>query len=496
VVKHHVSVLDLNRHRTLRAADVDPPVFVLDAHRAGHAEQRDRTADVLEAYRQSGPDGEPASVPLAWYEGRSNIVDVVIEREQRVNGGWTNRVQLDPLPGQFTLRPRLNQDNLNAGDRDQMLQLLADTGTRLNIVQPEFYSTRNASWYPPRMEDVEDDGEAAEDLSDEQREIRRMKRRLTALRTELSRVERRLEDLGGELYPGDTGSGAGGASGGGQSAPPGGGLGKGDAGGEGDAQRERQDRQRLAMTRRRDNLAEDVSRLEDELAQRGEQIAPDQQDDATNPFESESIMVWGHDMDVQPGETYRYRVTVRVLNPYFKRDVHLIDEQKELAEPIYLASEPSDWSSPVTAEPPVEGFVTAANAPREQRNQQFARHDLGQAFIDAYRFYDGRWWKERFTVEPGDRIGRVKSVRQDSGSSAVDIDFGTDWFVLDIVADLDSAGSSAGRRNANVLLQSITHPAVSAWRSPVRDKDSIRREQLEDQVESAELASADGAPAS
>ncbi len=452
-------------------------------------------SQALDEFRNGGIDGVPAPVPTSWFDGRITIVDVIIEREEKINGGWTDTQVVSTLPGQFTLRPQLHETDLGPADRDDMQQQLAVAGLMAEIMQPEFYDTRNASWFPPTQPQVQ---ELTPDMTDDQRQILQTQSDLNRLRNELARVEQLLADAGGELYADDdnrprgggtSGAGGGSAGGGGQRAPGGGMAGgsqKGRRNPGGEAAQDRNDSRRRTLTQKRDRLADDASQLEQRLTNLGADAAAIEDVQADfDPFSQDTVRIWAHDLDVKPGATYRYRFTVHVLNPYFKRDVHLLEDQKHLAISIVIASQASDWSKPIVAKPPLETFVVNANAPTSNGGQGKLR--LGQTSVEVFRFYDGRWWKERYTVEPGERIGDRTLVRNTGEAGDVTIDFGTDWYVLDIVSDLSADPATDRGRAASVLMQSISYPDVLTWRHPNTDIDAIRRRELEERVRLAEL---------
>lgn len=454
-------------------------------------------AAALDEFRRTGPDGRPAPVPPSWYDGRITIVDVVIEREQQINGGWTNHSVVEPIPGQYTVRPWLDDPELTPGNRDELQQQLIVSRLMVDLMQPEFYATRNASWYPPTEQQITDES-LTPDLTDEQRQIMRLQRDLARYRNEYNRVAQLLQEAGGELYSDDdggAGGGAGGAAGGGGGSgrrPPGGGM-AGGASGTGRRPFDDQVRKkRIALTTQRDNLSEEITRIEEQLTRLGALVEDDDQQADVDPMEAVTVRIWGHDLDITPGATYRYRFTVRVLNPYFRREVHLLEDQKHLADPFYIETSPSEWSSPILAKPPVETFVVSAT-PATGDNTP-GRLGLGQTSVEVFRFYDGRWWKERFAVEPGERIGQVASIRQPEQVMPIVIDFGTDWFVLDIVSDLTADQSTDRGRAASVLLQSMKYPDQLVWRHPKNDADSLRRLELDERVRLAELG--EGAQAS
>lgn len=460
------------------------------------------SAAVLAEYRRTGMDGEPAPVPLSWYADKVTMIDVLIEREEQVDDHWTDLTTIEPIPGQFTIRVDIEGSKLTGGDRDALVQRFAQSPLMLQIIQPEFYATRNSSWFPPTTQ-IEQE-EVDRTMTPEERRAIQLQAQLKNSSRELARVEQLLEEAGGELYddgrkPGGGGT-PGGSTGGGAppKAPPGGGA----AGGGGDMKRrgaendsKQADAQRRTLTKKRDVLRKDVARFEKDLEAIGEQADVEVAVENTDPLAGDSVRIWGHDLDVEPGHVYRYRFTVRLLNPYFKHEIHLIDDQKHLANSIYVASKTSEWSRPIIAKPPLETFVVSANAVDTMNvnvgnlgNNAPGRLGLGQTAVEVFRFYDGRWWRERFMVEPGERVGDRKSVRlPDSGN--VEIDFGTDWYVVDIVADLNADPNADRGRAATVLLKSITLPGMSMWRHPSFDAENFRRNELDDLVRNAEGSS-------
>ncbi len=114
---------------------------------------------------------------------------------------------------------------------------------------------------------------------------------------------------------------------------------------------------------------------------------------------------------------------------------------------------------------------------------------VGQATAEVYRFYFGRWWLESFTVEPGDRIGRTEALRRqsmDPGPQA--IDYGTEWFVLDIVSDIDADRYAVDRGwGASVLLQNLSDPTTTALHDPRLVANDEERDRLKEAVDLADM---------
>lgn len=201
------------------------------------------------------------------------------------------------------------------------------------------------------------------------------------------------------------------------------------------------------------------------------------------------ILVWAHDLDAEPGKTYRYRSQIRVYNPFFTRARQLVKEQVKLADQVVLESAASDWSNPVEMAPPVEFFLVRAN-PGE------GPLGLGSARVEVYRLFDGKWRLEEFTVAPGDRIGRVVDAQRapagkgatggtaggaapTAGSTSA-IDFTTDWYVVDIIEDQtgERKGVSDSQKPAIVIIERVGNGERIELREPVRELVDEQRKRL------------------
>ncbi|MCH8152997.1 MAG: hypothetical protein IH830_11585 [Planctomycetes bacterium] len=432
---------------------------------------------------------EKAAIPASWYKDRpENIVDVVIERQQLVDAHWTNITTLDPIPGQFTFRPQLGE-GIGAAVRDQVIEQLGDPIVQLDIIRPEFYPTKNEGWSPPAL----DEPEIPEGLAPKDEEVLRIKSAIVRFKEKRKRLIERLEKLGGTIEgcdegpaePPKGGSGDGDGPSGGRGTPgrrgapgSGGGMGPGggpvrrDKGGGGYGSADKGDE---AAIRRR---CKEINRLEKIITAREEQLsrlsAPSEIDDGTSgepdgqstPPQDDEITIWGHDLTVEPSKTYRYRLTVKIYNPFFGKKRSLVEQQQDLAESFTLSSAVSEWSDPLHVSPPLRVFITKAT-PAGGRAAA-GTLGLGRAIAEVYRFYDGDQWVETFRVQPGDYIGTVKEYRMPDGEEPVRIDFSTGLVVLDIVEDIDpgrGGGLEAGRA-AKVLLQDLRTGEILQLRDP------------------------------
>ena len=152
-----------------------------------------------------------------------------------------------------------------------------------------------------------------------------------------------------------------------------------------------------------------------------------------------------------------------------------------------IASVASEWSEPIEARPPARFFVASAKS--ADASGRIGRLGLGQASVDVFRFQNGRWWRERFSVEPGERIGAERTPRRAGQMlSAEPIDFTTDWFVVDVVENLDANQDDRDRgHGATVILQRIDSGEIVEWRMPSVESRSPDRERLDGFVEEADL---------
>ncbi|MEE9533621.1 MAG: hypothetical protein V3W06_04325, partial [Acidimicrobiia bacterium] len=76
-------------------------------------------ADLRSQFAAEGLDEE--AIPASWYRDRAdNIVDVVIQRQELLDGEWSEPVTLTQIPGRHTFRKEL-AGKIDAGLRDQIL---------------------------------------------------------------------------------------------------------------------------------------------------------------------------------------------------------------------------------------------------------------------------------------------------------------------------------------------------------------------------------------
>jgi hypothetical protein len=347
-----------------------------------------------------------AVLPSSWYNDRpENIVDVAIEREEFIDGAWKHHTSLDPIPGQKGFRAQLAAGDLNAALRDEVLGQLSDPAFQLELIQPAFYALKNETLNPPEFANDEVDEEVLE--RDE---------KINAIRAKIKSLERRrdaklkrlVEDLGGTRREGDTGrDDRGGGPGGGpprgggtgRRAPPGKGgprdapgkgggtgfgeggdqgIGKRTGGGPGSIDKKVEDR----LNREIDGLESKIDDEYQRLRDLGVDVDAQEQNQFANPLDTlqgDEVVVMGYDLHAEPGHTYRYRLTVKVFNPFFGKKRGLVEEQEHLAEAFTLDSPASDWSDPVPINPSLRVFITRASAPGAR-----GAGPLGRAKAEVY----------------------------------------------------------------------------------------------------------------
>lgn len=175
-------------------------------------------------------------------------------------------------------------------------------------------------------------------------------------------------------------------------------------------------------------------------------------------LENEKLEVWTHDINVEPGNTYRYRLIVDYFNPFYGRSSRLDTAQKSLADKVITPSVATEWSDPVRVTPPQQFYAVDGNTGNLIADRK--------ATFEIYLFSGGQHRMTSLTVKPGDPIGEQKTIMKedfgtdetkdsasDSKYAAVDepvnetveIDFYTGAILLDVLpTDTDQTGFGQG----------------------------------------------------
>ena len=118
----------------------------------------------------------------------------------------------------------------------------------------------------------------------------------------------------------------------------------------------------------------------------------------TAPPRAPAQIVWAHDAlrdSVVSGRTYQYRMRLRLFNRYCAFPGDLKDPAD--AEKILVVSDWSDTSADVTVKPDSAFFLTSAAANNDVR-------------AEVFKWVEGEWVKQTFTLEVGKPIGALKRV--------------------------------------------------------------------------------------
>ena len=182
----------------------------------------------------------------------------------------------------------------------------------------------------------------------------------------------------------------------------------------------------------------------------------------------DKIDVWAHDLSVEPGVTYRYRIIVKIMNPLLKRSSQLTDEQRaQYADLLSLESEASEW---VQVKIPPTKFFFLVNASVEHQ----------QASVEVWRVYNGRPFKQIFDVGPGQPIGG--SVTFDINGEPATVDLYADAIVVDLVSDRVSGNRYTTNRRAMLYSNSLGNQLLRRTVEQDRNSNERTRWQLEDSI--------------
>jgi hypothetical protein len=363
------------------------------------------------------PDGETGPmqpIPLGWWrDGASDanssvqIVSVEVERETlRLPDGSTPKepliTTLGTLPGRFDAMKAWGAGVKSLGDVASVIEQVRQTEE--DIQRPRYLATiAGAEWKPP-SEMIAAMGTEGEGKS----------RRINDLRRKLSDLDNRIADIRERLQAAGGGSGAG-ERGGDREVrrPAGGGGGGGKGGGGGGRPSERTTDARpqgnpQVLQRQLDVRIKERDQVVASLSELGESVERDGASDtaaaagaseaavALTTLENDQVKLYSHDITVEAGAQYRYRVRVIVNNPLFGRNLQ--ESQKVLAEQSLVPGAWSAWSAPVEVDPSEFFFVTSAQA----------RSDISptpQAAAEMYVFYYGYYRVASTSLQPGDSLG-------------------------------------------------------------------------------------------
>ena len=405
------------------------------------------------------------ALPNQFYRSTINIAGVYLQRQtlDPTTGEWGDTTIVQPLPNQLSFLPEFTHDFTDE-EAEQYVNFIKQNQAR--IARPEFPPLLEPTmWLPPWSS-------VGQLNPEEQREFQKLGESISSLTNRLERLRDRLERAGETTRQNDLRE-----------------------------QYQRLQDDLIAAETRRDELiglTPDMTqrdRMDDPLmdpmmdpgmdpgmadpaAGRSPRAASPRRSDRTPPPTTQAepsgedegtITVWAHDLTVEPGRTYRYRVLVSVLNPLFRqtrveqsqREVHFnkIALGPDLAEDGEVADAP--WSDPVEVAPQhYFFFVQGGQSPR----------------VEVWRIYDGMWRNEEFPVRPGDPIGGEAQLEIDGQPQTVDMTVGA------IAVDLleSSSGRTLGGSDTRLLYLAPGSDQIAS-RSVRQDSDSDDRRRIQNQ---------------
>ena len=177
------------------------------------------------------------------------------------------------------------------------------------------------------------------------------------------------------------------------------------------------------------------------------------------------LTVWGHDMTVQPGATYRYRLAVDVLNPLFQKDLVPPQQKAQYKELLSIASPESEWSQPITIEPKTQFFMAGVDPAAKQ-----------SANVEVYTIFNGKRLSRVFKLQPGDTIGNLIEVELDGFPYSVDMRIDA------VVVDVEPEALSTSHQSLNETTQRLTYHDQASGRLLQRtteiDRNSDERKRM------------------
>lgn len=121
------------------------------------------------------------------------------------------------------------------------------------------------------------------------------------------------------------------------------------------------------------------------------------------------ITFFSHDVNVEPGKTYRYRVRYSLKNPIFLTK----GINDKLADQFVISSTWSDWQE-VTIPSDTQFYFAS--------QKQAIQGGVLWVTVDVFKRVKGQWTKETFQLTPGDSIGQARGgVDFDTGFTVVDL---------------------------------------------------------------------------
>ncbi len=345
-------------------------------------------AEQLRATLSNDPDGEGrdfAPIPNQWWRDNVEVIEVHLERAEGLDaaGEPINLVLVAALPGRETLMDLMPMDGgiKTMEDANELVGVAREEAARVR--EPRFYrAIAGAPWMSPS------DFAKLDEIEARQSEIAQLVRRYDKASKDLEGLERRLAEAG--------------APAGGRNTPA-------DPHGKGNPRQPRQrdpvqpqiDPKIRLIEGQIDETVLNQQRIELELEDlgvdpQGEPLVSEEQEFVDPLLDADRVRLLAHDVDIEPGKTYVYRMRIVVNNPLFGHGQQLHEDQGQLASNPMINSDWSDWSDPVSVLQNEYFFVTTAS-----EGDQIGGPRAG---VEVYQYWYGYWRKGVTSIEPGDFI--------------------------------------------------------------------------------------------
>ena len=430
------------------------------------------------------PEPDQANIRKIWWARMLDVTAVYLQRQKRdpVTGEWSEPKIVDALPGQIAFRPDFERQWTNE-EAGQVVRLVKQNQPR--IQRTDFPPLAHHDWVPPH--------EAREKLTPQQhKQLQSLNEDISKLERAVRRWERTLNLDAGEEPPSNLGGRRGEiasrlrddrqemselkvqrrellgveTTGGGQqqdrmqeprNQPAGWG--------------EREPRRRDARDRRSNrNRARDNNRGRNTRGQTNGDRAEDSESDEPEG----QLRVWAHDLSVEPGATYRYRVVVSVLNPLFhqKRGVPQ-DQQEQYYEQLALGPaedelQQAEWTEPVNIDQQYYFFLVDGSV------------ESDRAEIEIWRIYDGAWRSQTFDVTPGDPIGGAAEIELTDRTA--ELNMSVDAVLVDLMAMTSGGPGNVGLAGGTRMLYFDRANQQLSDRTVEGDRESPERLRLQNEA--------------
>lgn len=362
-------------------------------------------AGLLEA--DPDADGPLSALPAHWWSADNlQLLSINLERQELLSSGeWSAAAPVAPMPGRPNLVTQMSK--VSAGANDAMRALLTEARQQGDAIRkPKYYEiVYGVDWVPPTeavtllTADVSESGQSDQTVA--------ARRELDQNTNQIARVQEEIRKL--QERPGDP------------TAPPppprGGGGGKGGGGRapstDSPSPADPKSRQLKGLEDSLARLVRERERLIEKWRKRGVELEPEANPAAVpvpveadpKPLEvpelplldNNAAKILAHDVTVQRGKTYRYRLSLTLNNPVFGKVVGNTPEQEALQKEPFVTSAASDWSDPVSVDAETYYFITSASS-------QDAITRGSRAAAEVFIFRWGYWRRGTVSIEPGDLL--------------------------------------------------------------------------------------------